>query len=86
MIKIGSDSIYDEKIRKKRKFGYSDVEYDADKWADARKYIPCDFDLLHLKCENREKTIGGWASGKNWDGLKLNPEDKVLYWKKNDAF
>jgi hypothetical protein len=83
-MKVGLDEVYDEKTGKKRKFTYSDVEYDADKWVDASKFLPADFDLVFIKSLSRKEAISGWSIGKKWDGLHIKPEEKILFWKKND--
>lgn len=80
MLKVGVDIIKDKKKGKQRKFSYTDVEYDCDDWADAAKYLPADYDLVHLKTE--KKTISGWRSGNVWAGLRLKGDEKFLYWKR----
>lgn len=69
------------KIGVTKGYTYSDVKYDADGWADAKKFIPEDFDLCHLKIKD-QKTKSGWSKGYKFDGLRIEPEDEVLYWKK----
>ena len=76
MMKVGRDIV--QMGEKVRKFLYSDVKYDADGWAEAKKFMPADYDLVFMKTE--KKTYNGWASGKIWDGLKI-PDEPVLYWK-----
>lgn len=60
---------------------YRDVSYDTDGWADAKKWIPADYDLVWMRIKNR-KTIVGWAVGKKWYGLRLRHGDEVEFWKK----
>jgi len=62
-------------------FSYRDVKTDDDGWVDAAKYLPADFDLVYMKVEGK-KTLSGWMSGNNWEGLRLKEGDKVLYWKR----
>jgi hypothetical protein len=64
-------------------FQYKDVEFDIDGWADCKRFLPDDYDLVLLKL-SRGKTIPGWIAGSSWDGLKLKKEDTVLYWKKKE--
>lgn len=78
MMKVGRD--YIEVVRRK-KFDYRDVEFDADGWADAKKYLPADYDLMFLKVKDK-KSVSGWHVGKKWDGLRLKKDDEILYWKK----
>ncbi len=82
MLKVGKDRIVDSKTGKERLFSYRDIEYDFDSWADASKYLPADCDLMHLKTETN--TMSGWSCGELWDGLRLKPDCKVLYWKKQN--
>jgi hypothetical protein len=76
--KVGVDIV--EGI-KNRKFSYRDVRYKRDGWADARKYRPADFDLMFLMFKDKG-CLPGWSVGKKWDGLEIDPDDKVLYWKR----
>lgn len=80
--KVGKTFIKDKKSKKDRKFSYKDIDYDPDKWADAKKFFPADFDLMLLK--TKDKTYSGWASGYKWDGYKHKKENEVLYWKRLD--
>lgn len=45
------------------------------------EYLPDDYDIMYLKIKNKPSSHG-WISGNNWDGLKIKPDDEVLYWKK----
>lgn len=62
------------------KYGYKDVQYDVDGWADTSKYIPAPYDLCVLKTDN--KTMTGWHTGQIWDGLNIKEKHKILYWKR----
>ena len=81
MIKVGN-LIFDTKKNEERKANYRDVKYDADKWVDATKFLPADFDLVYLKVFGRERDVAGWINGDKWDGLNFKPEYKVLQWKR----
>lgn len=81
MKKVGRDVLINKKTKKTRKFSYKDVEYDNEKWADAEKYLPADFDLVFLKIKDLP-IISGWMNGNNWEGLRIHSDDQVLYWKK----
>ena len=63
-------------------YAYKDVEYDMDGWADSKKYLPEDFDLVYMRLK-REKTIPGWISGSSWFGLRFKSGDVVLFWKRS---
>jgi hypothetical protein len=62
-------------------YSYQDFEYDIEGWAESKKYLPDDFDLVYMRLE-REKTIPGWINGSIWCGLRLKPQDKVIFWKR----
>lgn len=64
-----------------RKFSYRDILFDEDGWADAKKYLPGDYDLVFLDIEGKPPT-SGWSIGDDWDGLYIEKGDKVLYWKR----
>ena len=81
MRKVGKDIVINKKTNKKRKFSYTDVKYDDEKWADASEYLPADFDLVFLRIQDKPIT-SGWINGIKWEGLKVIEADKVLYWKK----
>jgi hypothetical protein len=84
MFRVGACYTGDQNKRKKI-FSYTQVEYDCDGWADAKRFLPMLFDLCLLKLKTH-KTKPGWSSGPGWDGKDLQPEDQVLYWKrKNDT-
>lgn len=78
MIKVGAE----HEGKKGFKYTYKEVKY-LDGWADAELFLPNNFDLVFLKLEEG-KTRSGWHTGMGWDGLKLQPTDKVQYWKKKD--
>lgn len=80
--KVSRIVVFDKKLGKKRKFSYRDVIYDADMWVDAKKFLPADYDLMWLK--TKEKTYPGWSVGTLWDGLNIQPEIEVIYWKKRE--
>jgi hypothetical protein len=71
---------------KNKVFTYPMCEYDENGFVDASKYIPVDFDLLLLECENDNLkfNIYGWHTGNGWDGFRYNGE-KVLRWKKKHS-
>lgn len=63
---------------------YSKVHFDDGGWADAKRFLPGDFDLCLLKVKDR-KSLVGWISGTSWDGLNMKPDYEVLYWKKKSV-
>lgn len=70
------------KVQSSSRADYSMVEFDKDGWADAKRFIPADFDLCLLKIKGKNKNEPGWASGRNWDGLRIKKDDEVLFWKR----
>lgn len=89
--KISSVPIFVKKVgkqygKRKRPFSYHDVEFDENKWADASKYLPIDFDLCHCRVKDHDKTRSGWYTGHQWDGIKIRDTDTVLFWKCNYNF
>ncbi len=61
-------------------FSYQDIKYDVDGWADASRYHPKRFDLVHLQTNLRIKS--GWWDGQKYSGFWITPKDEILYWKK----
>jgi hypothetical protein len=83
MITVGTSRLWDKKIKKYRKYKYSDVPADLDKWVGNLKYRPIPFDLLYLSIKNLRKPKNGWWSGERWDGRLLKDTDEVVAWKRN---
>ena len=78
-IHVGKTPKYNPRTKKNEKCTYQDVTYDADKWADAKKYLPIDFDLCYLKTATI--TVPGWHCTNTWDGNRVTPDMDILYWK-----
>jgi hypothetical protein len=84
MMKVGSvkEYVHIGQTRQKAVFyTYQDVDYDLDGWADAKKCLPEDFDLVYMRLK-RERTIPGWVNGTKWHGLRLKSDDEVVLWKR----
>lgn len=84
MIKVGSVKGYKLNLKGKNTavyHSYDDVKFDIDGWADSKEFMPDDFDLCELKITGK-KSRSGWASGSKFDGLNIQSDDEVLYWKK----
>lgn len=64
----------------RRKMQYRDVMFDGDGWATADKYLPEDYDMTYMRCDN-ERTIAGWCVGAKWSGIRLTNQ-KVVAWKR----
>lgn len=83
--RIGID-FWRKKNKKKGKpptqvfYKYTDAKIDEDGWTDPSLWLPLPFDLCWLKLQDRTRT--GWWTGKVWEGLRVKPEDTVVYWKK----
>lgn len=65
----------------KRFLSYKMIKTDPGGWVDANLYLPLDYDLVYAKTD-KEKTVVVWHASHRWDGLKYDPDSKVLYWKK----
>jgi hypothetical protein len=65
-----------------RLFRYSDIpEPDRPNgWIDPKKFRPHPFDLVLLRLEGHIKTQPGWFTGTIWDGLRINPDHKIMAW------
>lgn len=55
---------------------------DCDGWVDASVYLPHMYDIMYLKIEGNQRTVCGWWTGMSWAGLKVKPNDIILYWKR----
>lgn len=86
MMKVGCNKIIDKKTGKQRKFSYADIDYETNKWVDASKFLPADFDLVYIKTPKRIKTIPAWSVGSNWDGLNIKIDEKITHWKKRAQY
>ncbi len=78
MRKVGRDFVSGDQPPK---IHYRHVTFDENGWADANEWISADYDLVFMKIE-RGLIIAGWAYGNYFEGLRLKPKDKVLYWKR----
>lgn len=61
--------------------GYQVARFDEYGWADADKYKPIPYDMLHLKTD-RNRVVKGWWAEFYYDGYRLRDDEKVLKWKK----
>lgn len=61
-------------------YKYTDAQMDIDGWVDPAIWLPFPFDLCWVRTETKSKT--GWWTGKFWEGGRLKPDEKVLFWKK----
>lgn len=82
MICVLKSKIIDQKTGLERACKYSDVPTDNLKWVYDLNYRPIPFDLLYLKTKRLPKDVGGWWTGKKWEGLKLKSSDEVIAWKR----
>lgn len=80
-MKVGVDKINDN--GKIRTLAYRDVVYDSKKRANAKLYLPGNFDLVNLYLADKRVVIG-WHTGTQWDGKRVKPTDKILAWKKRE--
>lgn len=77
--KVGSIQI----TGSKKRFSYSEVEYDNFGWADSSKYLPLDYDLVEVK--NKEnKVFSGWIIGIKWEGYRIQEGINLTHWRRAD--
>lgn len=60
-------------------FTWYDLKKVYNGWTDPKSYLPLIYDLVWMK--TLRKDVKGWWNGFEWEGLRLLPEDKVLFWK-----
>jgi hypothetical protein len=61
-------------------YTYGDVKYNKKGWADVRRYLPAEYDLVKLRVKGK-KDSNGWSTGTGWDGFHITKDDVVLYWR-----
>lgn len=66
---------------KKNIFTYDDVIYSKDGWADIKKFVPMEYDLVCVKIEGKDRDYFGWWTGSSWEGSKISKNDVVIKWK-----
>lgn len=60
-------------------FAMLHIKKDPDGWVDEKIYHPLPYDMVLMK--TTDKKIPGWWTGQKWEGVRLEDEDKVLWWK-----
>jgi hypothetical protein len=60
-------------------FQYKDTLRDYDGWIDVEFCKPLPYDLVKMKTPS--KICNGWWNGREWEGIRLREDEKVLYWK-----
>lgn len=79
-IHVGKTIVKDDALKTGKRFAsYTDIP-DFKGWHNPSNYLPGEFDLVkvHLKSD-KFKIV--WHTGFTWDGLKLNDDDEILFWK-----
>lgn len=61
---------------------YSNVPATTDGWVLDTRFLPADGDLMDLKIEGLSKTFPGWWNGRQWTGLKIKEDYKIIGWKR----
>ena len=79
---VSQSKIVDKNTGIERPCKYSDIPKDIGNWVHDLNYRPIPFDLLELKIKDSCKVKGGWWDGKEWQGVKLKPQDEVIAWKR----
>jgi hypothetical protein len=83
VITVAKSKITDKKTKENRVCKYSDVPTDPQKWVYDLKYMPIPYDLMFLRFKNSPKIKSGWWNGIHWEGLRLEPQEIVIAWKRN---
>lgn len=65
----------------KKTYSYKNLDVPTGKWIDAKMFAPPDFHLCYLKMKDGSIKMG-WANRLKFFGLRISPDDEVLYWKK----
>lgn len=60
---------------------YKDTPKDKNGWVKSQFYLPQTFDLVEV-LTSKKKTYKAWHNGKEWVGYKLEPDSKVLCWRR----
>ena len=60
-------------------FLITDVIFDPEGWADAKRYLPQPYEMVKIKTS--EHLRNGWWNGIHWESLRLKPGEKTLAWK-----
>ncbi len=63
-----------------RYFYYTDIPNEGLDWNSVDEYLPDVYDLILLKTSTGKK-FKGWLSHRTWDGMKMEENDIVKYWK-----
>lgn len=69
--------------KNQKKFMYRDVFFDVNGWAKSTDYLPLDYDLVYVMTDNG-RSYSAWHTGQEWDGTKINPDMKIVAWRRND--
>lgn len=82
MIKVGHHKKYKRNSKISIHYTYSDIKFKDDGWADVTEYLPLNFDLCDVKLDCG-RIFSAWVFENKWEGLKLKPQHKVLFWRKH---
>ena len=56
------------------------MPFNGHEWSDVDDYLPAEYDLILIKTAEG-KIMKGWISHKTWDGMRLEENEIVKYWK-----
>lgn len=79
MLRVGRSKIL--KGDKEKTLDYSMVKTDSKGFADAREFIPVEYDLVVLITDRKRRVIGWWT-GHEFYSRNLIADEKVCLWKK----
>lgn len=72
---------FDYKPGTKLLYTYFSVNYDDDGWADAKEWLPYDYDICWLRDADGNQKVG-WRSGPVWDGQRISQKERYYFWKR----
>lgn len=82
-IEIGISRRKNLSTGRSRAYKYTDLPCHALDWLDVTRYLPYQYDLVHLRLKDRAKLLSGWWDGNKWKGLHLRVNSVVTHWKRN---
>lgn len=84
-LKVGAIMPGQHGIKTPKRWRYKNVVYDSERFADATKYLPKDYDICDLKVQQEAgKIFSGWHTGTGWDGRKLLKDYTVTHWRRRE--
>lgn len=61
-------------------FAYRHIPQSVYEWVDPQYYLPLPYDMCEL--ETDKKIRHGWWNGREWESLRLKPDEIVYHWRR----